>query len=327
MSELHDRIMDAIPPGGSSTVGRLAKNINSEKKTVLNACLMLDAMKLVSVRKPLFGVFGDYSIKKLKEVSAIEKAKIKCKVTAIINQKGGVGKTITAINVAGCLSKLGKRTLLVDLDPQGNSTGILAEGKPQASLYDALISDAQAERIIVKTRFGNLDVMPSDINLAGAEVDLVNVKDRESRLKQLLDAVKGGYEYVIIDCPPALSLLTINALVAADSALIPVQCDYFALDGLNQLSETIDLVKERLNARLEIEGLLLTMYEPQNQLSVKTAEEVKKQFKSNVFETVIHRDATVGEAAKSRTPLIYYDESARSSIEYLKVAKKITENG
>ena len=327
MSEIHTRIIDNLPPGIDTSLQKLAKDVAASPKHVLNSSLILEKLGIVRIRKPLLGILGDYRIKRIKDVSVHDEDRLKCKVTSVINQKGGVGKTITAINVAGCLSKIGRRTLLVDLDPQGNATSSLSAGKPSRTIYEALTGNAPAENAIIKTAFENLDLMPSDINLVGAEIELVNMSEREMKLKAIIDEVRGSYEHVIIDCPPSLSLLSINALTASDTALIPVQCDYLALDGLKQLLDTINLVKERLNGGLGVEGILLTMFEPQNPLSVKIADEVKAQFKDNVLGTVVHRDMMLSESANQKKPVAYYSENSRSSREYFEVAKELMEHG
>ena len=326
MPEIHRKIMDALPPGVELRLGELSAKAGASRRIVLDACLILESQELVSVRKPFLGLLGDYGVRKARDLTPDEEKNLGCKVIAVANQKGGVGKTITAINVAACLSKLGRRTLLIDLDPQANSTNTLSS-ESKANVYDALTGWKPADEAIVKTGFDNLELMPSDINLAGAEIELACMRGRENKLKAIVDEIRGGYEYIIIDCPPSLSLLTINALAACDSVLIPVQCDYFALDGLKQLMNTIDLVRTRLNNSLRIEGIVLTMYEPQNKLSVKIAREVEGNFRNNVLTPTIHRDVMLSESVNQRKPIVYYDAGSRASKEYTELTNAIMQNG
>ena len=327
MPTMHREIMDALPAGGDISMKELSAKTGRGRKNILGACLLLEKQGLVVVKKPLFGILGDYTVRKVRDMTSEEDNKLKSKVIAVINQKGGVGKTITAINVAACLSKSGKKTLLVDLDPQCNSTCSLLSQRTQKSVYDTLTGSAPAEDVIVKTAFPMLDIIPSNINLVGAEIELVSEKNREMRLRDSLAGVRESYEYIIIDCPPSLSLLTINALAACDSVLIPVQCDYFALDGLKQLMNTIDLVRTRLNNSLRIEGIVLTMYEPQNKLSVKIAREVEGNFRNNVLTPTIHRDVMLSESVNQRKPIVYYDAGSRASKEYTELTNAIMQNG
>ena len=324
---LRETIMEGLKEGVETDLSSLAMRAGVDRRLVLEACLLLEKRGILKVKKPLFGIFGDFRVVRVRDFSAEEKDSIRPRIIAVANQKGGVGKTITAINLAGCLSRMGKRTLLVDMDPQAYSTSSLVSGKASKTAYEVLVEGAQPDKAVIKTEFQSLEVLASNVNLVGAEVELVGMKGREGVLKKALDRIGGSYDYVVIDCPPSLSLLTINALCACDGVLVPVQCDYFAFEGLRQLLDTIGLVRERLNCNLKLLGILLTMYEPQNPLSVRIAEEARKKFKGAVLKPMIHRDSVLSEAARQRKPIVYFDEDCRASREYIEVASFIVQNG
>ena len=246
------------------------------------------------------------------------------KIISVANQKGGVGKTTTAVNLSTSLAKKGKRVLLIDTDPQGNATsGVGVDKSVQFSVYDVLVDGVEIENTIQKTEVKNLDVCPSNINLAGAEVQLVSVKDREYRLKEKLDKYKDNYDYIIIDCPPSLGLVTLNAFTASDSVLIPIQCEYYALEGLGQLINTINLVKKRMNKSLSIEGALLTMYDARTNLSNQVVKEVKNYFDDKVYKTVIPRNVKLSEAPSYGMPICMYDARSKGSKCYEKFTKEL----
>lgn len=246
------------------------------------------------------------------------------RVIAIANQKGGVGKTTTAVNVSSILAKKGKRVLLIDCDPQGNATsGLGIEKDGDYSLYDVLIDDVDIKKTLQDTCVKTLKICPANVNLAGAEVELVNQMSREQRMKAALEDVKEDFDFVLIDCPPSLGLVTLNAFTAANSVLIPVQCEYFALEGLGQLLNTINLVKKHLNKELEIEGAVLTMYDIRTNLSNEVVKEVKKYFGEKVYKTVIPRNIKLSEAPSYGMPIILYDEKSKGARCYEKLAKEI----
>ncbi len=249
-------------------------------------------------------------------------------VISVANQKGGVGKTTTAVNLSASLGAIGKKTLLVDIDPQGNSTSGVGIDKSQLkyTTYDLLVDEVSVEQIIRKTKFENLDILPSSINLAGAELEIVDKPQRESLLKKGITPVRGSYDYIIIDCPPSLGIVTANALCFSDTVLVPIQCEYYALEGLSQLINTIRLVKRKYNNRLELEGVLLTMYDGRLNLTQQVVAEVKKYFPKKVFGTVIPRSVRLSEAPSFGMPVIYYDKSGKGSIAYMNLAKEITSN-
>ena len=249
------------------------------------------------------------------------------KIISIANQKGGVGKTTTAITLSSMLAKRSKKILLIDADPQGNATSGVGENKEvEQSVYNLLIDDIVVNDAIYETKIKNLKLCPSNINLAGAEVELVPMMSREQRLKEKLDEIKNEYDYIIIDCPPSLGLITLNAFTASDSVLIPVQCEYYALEGLGQLINTINLVKKHLNKDLEIEGALLTMYDIRTNLSNQVVKEVKKYFGDKVYKTVIPRNVRLSEAPSYGMPITEYDVRSKGAKSYDKFVKEFLKN-
>ena len=246
------------------------------------------------------------------------------RIISIFNQKGGVGKTTTNINLSACLAKKGKKVLIIDNDPQGNSTSGVGIDKSSVeySLYDILVDNVNPKKAIIKTEYDNLYLLPSNVDLVGAEIELSMIENRETRLKKALSKISKDYDYIFIDCPPSLGLLTINSLIAADSILIPIQCEYYALEGVSSLLNTYNLVKTNLNKKLEIEGVVLSMYDGRTNLSLQVLEEVRKFFGKKVFKTVIPRNVRLAEAPSYGMPIIEYDAKSKGAIAYSELANE-----
>ena len=250
------------------------------------------------------------------------------KAIAIFNQKGGVGKTTTNINLATCLAMKGKRILLLDIDPQGNTTSGLGIAKKflESTLYSVLIGEVDPESAVMSTGIPGLWIIPASVELAGAEIELVELEGRERRLKDALEKVKDDYDYIFIDCPPSLGLLTINSLTAVDSVLIPIQCEFYALEGVSQLMSTIDLVRQNLNPELEVQGVILSMFDGRTNLSIQVVEEVKKYFKDKVYSTVIPRNIKLAEAPGFGLPITHYDPTSKGADAYREFADEFLAN-
>ena len=251
------------------------------------------------------------------------------KVVSIYNQKGGVGKTTTNINLSAYVSLLGYKVLVIDADPQGNTTSGFGFEKDnlESTLYDGMVNNISMEDIILKTRYENLDLVPSDANLAGAEIEINQKSEKELRIRKLIDQLNEKYDYIFIDCPPSLGLISINALTASHSVLIPIQCEYYAIEGVSQLVKTIDLVRRGLQIPLEIEGIVLTMYDGRTNLSLQVAEEVRKFFKDKVFKTMIPRNVRLAEAPSYGETIEEYDSSSKGAIAYKELAEEFIKKG
>lgn len=247
------------------------------------------------------------------------------KVIAIANQKGGVGKTTTAVNLAACLAQKGRKVLMLDVDPQGNATSGLGFDKRDIKkcIYDTLINDVMMKDVLLHSDYENLDVIPATIQLAGAEIELVSLMNREGRLKNALERVKHDYDYVLIDCPPSLGLLTINALTAANSVLVPIQCEFYALEGVSQLMNTIKLVQRNLNPALKLEGVLMTMFDQRTNLSSDVVGEVRKYFNTKMYNTIIPRNVRLSEAPSHGQPVIVYDPKSKGAQVYMELAAEV----
>lgn len=246
------------------------------------------------------------------------------RVISIANQKGGVGKTTTAVNLSACLAQKGKRVLLIDTDPQGNATsGLGIESHTEKSVYNVLVDDMDIKETILSTMIKKLEICPANINLAGAEIELVSMVSRENRLKDAVDTIRDEYDYILIDCPPSLGLITLNAFTASDSVLVPIQCEYYALEGLGQLINTIKLVQKHLNPDLVIEGVILTMFDARTNLSTQVSREVEKYFGNKVFQTIIPRNIRLSEAPSHGLPITLYDDESKGAETYKKLAKEL----
>ena len=247
------------------------------------------------------------------------------RIIAIANQKGGVGKTTTAINLSSCLAEKGQKVLAVDMDPQGNMTSGLGVDKDEAenTVYDLIIGEADINEVIQKNVMENLDVIPTNIDLSAAEIELIGVDDKEYIVRNAIHKVRDEYDFVIIDCPPSLSMLTINAMTTADSVLVPIQCEYYALEGLSQMNKTVELVKERLNPDLEIEGVVFTMYDARTNLSLQVVENVKDNLQQNIYKTIIPRNIRLAEAPSYGMPINKYDSKSAGSDAYMRLADEV----
>ena len=247
------------------------------------------------------------------------------RIIAIANQKGGVGKTTTAINLSACLAEKGQRVLVIDIDPQGNTTSGLGIAKDNVdnTIYEVMLQEIDISDAICKDIFENLDIIPSNVNLAGAEIDLIDIENREYILKNAVNTVRNNYDYVILDCPPSLSMLTVNAMTAADTVLVPIQCEYYALEGLTQLIHTINLVKKKLNPLLELEGVVFTMYDSRTNLSLQVVENVKDNLKQNIYKTIIPRNIRLAEAPSNGLPINKYDTKSSGAESYRMLADEV----
>ena len=251
------------------------------------------------------------------------------RIIAVANQKGGVGKSTTAINLSACLAEMGKKVLTIDIDPQGNTTSGLGTDKNavENTLYELLLGEAEIKDTIIKNVVDNVDLIPSNMNLSGAEIELVDLEDKEYILKKAISKIKDNYDFIIIDCPPSLNLLTINALTAAQTVLIPIQCEYYALEGLNQVLKTVSLVKKKLNPQLETEGVVFTMYDARTNLSLQVVESVKSNLNQNIYKTIIPRNVRLAEAPSHGMPINLYDSRSTGAESYRLLAAEVMSRG
>ena len=251
------------------------------------------------------------------------------RIIAIANQKGGVGKTTTAINLSACLAEKGKKVLSVDMDPQGNTTSGMGVDKDEQenTIYELLLGETNIENCILKLDFDGLSLIPSNVNLAGAEIELIGIEEKEYILRNQVEKVKNDYDYIIIDCPPSLNMLTINAMTTANTVLVPIQCEYYALEGLSQLMHTIELVQERLNPELEMEGVVFTMYDDRTNLSLQVVENVKNNLNQTIYKTIIPRNVRLAEAPSHGLPINYYDSKSSGSESYKLLAEEVIHRG
>lgn len=247
------------------------------------------------------------------------------RIIAIANQKGGVGKTTTAINLSACLAEAGQKVLLIDIDPQGNTSSGLGidKNETEKTIYEVILGQVRIEEAISKNIFDNLDILPANVNLAGAEIDLIDVENREYVLKNEITQIREQYDFVILDCPPSLSMLTVNAMTASDTVLVPIQCEYYALEGLTQLIHTINLVKKKLNPSLELEGVVFTMYDSRTNLSLQVVENVKDNLKQNIYKTIIPRNIRLAEAPSHGLPINIYDSKSSGAESYRLLADEV----
>ncbi len=251
------------------------------------------------------------------------------RIISIANQKGGVGKSTTAINLSSCLGEMGKKVLTIDMDPQGNTTSGMGieKNEQENTIYELLLSECSVEDCIIDLEFEGVSLIPSNVNLAGAEIELIGIENKEFILKNELDRVKDNYDFIIIDCPPSLNMLTINAMTTSDTVLVPIQCEYYALEGLTQLMHTIELVSERLNPDLEMEGVVFTMYDARTNLSLQVVENVKRNLNQNIYKTIIPRNVRLAEAPSHGLPINYYDSRSTGSESYKLLAEEVINRG
>lgn len=251
------------------------------------------------------------------------------RIIAVANQKGGVGKTTTAINLSACLAELGQKVLVIDMDPQGNTTSGFGVKKEQLinTIYEVIIGECELEECMLENVIENLSLLPSNVNLSGAEIELIGIESKEYIIKEKVDKIRDDYDYIIIDCPPSLSMLTVNAMTTADTVLVPIQCEYYALEGLTQLIHTINLVKKRLNPYLEMEGVVFTMYDARTNLSLQVVENVKKNLKQNIYKTIIPRNIRLAEAPSHGLPINLYDSKSAGAESYRLLAEEVLHRG
>ena len=251
------------------------------------------------------------------------------RIIAIANQKGGVGKSTTAINLSSCLGEMGQKVLTIDMDPQGNTTSGMGVDKDEQenTVYELLLGETNIEDCILKLDFDGLSLIPSNVNLAGAEIELIGVEEKEYILKNQVEKVKNNYDYIIVDCPPSLNMLTINAMTTANTVLVPIQCEYYALEGLSQLMHTIELVQERLNPELEMEGVVFTMYDARTNLSLQVVENVKNNLNQTIYKTIIPRNVRLAEAPSHGLPINYYDSKSSGAESYKLLAEEVIHRG